>query len=99
MNRKHTVFIDCGDTLADESTEIYIDGELVKSADLIPGAKELILTLKEKGYRVALVADGLSQSFKNILKQHDLWDKFDCHTISEVVGVNKPHPDMFRTAA
>lgn len=99
MNRKYTVFIDCGDTLADESTEIYIKGELVKSADLIPGAKELILTLKEKGYRVALVADGLTQSFKNILKQHDLWDQFDCHTISEEVGVNKPHQNMFRTAA
>ena len=99
MNKKYTVFIDCGDTLADESTEIYIKGELVKSADLIPGAKELILTLKEKGYKVALVADGLTQSFENILKQHDLWDKFDCHIISEEVGINKPHQDMFRTAA
>ena len=99
MNKKYTVFIDCGDTLADESTEIYIEGELVKSADLIPGAKELILTLKGRGYKVALVADGLTQSFKNILKQHDLWDKFDSHIISEEVGFNKPHHAMFRTAA
>jgi FMN phosphatase YigB (HAD superfamily) len=99
MKKKYTVFIDCGDTLADESTEIYIEGELVKSADLIPGAKELILTLKEQGYTVALVADGLTQSFKNILNQHDLWNKFDYHAISEEIGVYKPHPSMFRTAA
>jgi HAD superfamily hydrolase (TIGR01509 family) len=99
MNNKYTVFIDCGDTLADESTQIYIEGELVKSADLIPGAKELILALKEKGYSVALVADGVTQSFQNIMNQHDLWDKFDCHIISEEVGVCKPHQAMFRTAA
>lgn len=91
MKKQYTIFIDCGDTLADESTEIYIKGELVKSADLIPGAKELILTLKKKGYTVALVADGLTQSFKNILNQHELWDQFDYHAISEEVGNAKPH--------
>jgi len=97
--KKYTVFIDCGDTLVDESTQKIIQGELVESADLIPGAKELILTLKEKGYIVALVADGLTQSFKNILNQHDLWDKFDCYAISEEVGVCKPDQAMYRHAA
>ena len=99
MNKKYTVFIDCGDTLVDESTQDFIEGELVRTADLIPGADQLILTLKERGYRVALVADGLTQSFKNILNQHNLWDKFDCHSISEEVGVQKPHKNMFLDAA
>ncbi len=99
MKKTYTVFIDCGDTLADEESQVFIEGELVKSADLIPGAKELILMLKERGFTVALVADGLTLSFRNILNQHGLWDCFDYHAISEEVGICKPHEAMFRNAA
>lgn len=83
----------------DESTQIFDQGGIVTSADLIPGAKELIDTLKDTGYQLALVADGLTRSFRNILTQHNLWDKFDCHIISEEVGYEKPHRAMFLAAA
>ncbi len=95
-DKKLTIFLDCGDTLVDESTEIR-DGDVVIKADLIPTAKEMIFELKEKGYRLCLMADGLHQSFKNILTQHGLWDSFDAYIVSEAVNVCKPDKRMFLT--
>lgn len=93
------VFLDCGDTLADEATEKKIDGtEIVVSAHLIPGAAETVHSLHRSGYRLALVADGPRQTFENILAQHGLWDCFDAHVISGDVGELKPSPKMFATA-
>jgi len=101
---KTAVFIDCGDTLIDESTQDILrtdqgQGPLVGSADLIPGADTLLKTLKDRGIPLALVADGMAVSFKNILTGHGLWDLFDAHVISEEVGVMKPEAAMFTTAA
>ncbi len=94
--KKLTVFLDCGDTLVDESTEIRV-GDVVVKADLIPTAKKMMLKLKKKGYRICLMADGLHQSFKNILTQHDIWDLFDAYITSEAVNACKPNKRMFLT--
>lgn len=72
---KHVIiFTDCGDTLVDESKQDFIDRErcLVRSAGLIEGAREELVDLKEHGFRVAMVADGLVESFDNIVAQHGL---------------------------
>ena len=72
---KHVIiFTDCGDTLVDESKQDFIDRErcLVRSAGLIEGAREKLVDLKEHGFRVAMVADGLVESFDNIVAQHGL---------------------------
>ncbi len=99
MDKKLTIFIDSGDTLIDEGTEVHErDSELVLKADLIPGAKETIIDLKEKGYKIIMVADGLRQSFINVYKQHDLYDHYDGHIYSEDIGVNKPDKKMFEAA-
>ncbi|MBI1297727.1 HAD-IA family hydrolase [bacterium] len=92
------VCLDCGDTLIDEGTEIRNAAGIVVAAELIPTAAELMHALVERGYRLALVADGYTQSFRNILGQHGLWDLFEVYTISEELGVEKPHPAMFHTA-
>lgn len=40
MNKKDIViFIDSGDTIIDESTQVFIEGELVAEAEFIPGQK------------------------------------------------------------
>lgn len=99
MEKKIVIFIDSGDTLVDESTEVYEgDSELVLEAELIPGAKEMIVTLKEKGYKIIMVADGLRQSFINVHTQHGLYDHYDGHIYSEDMGVYKPHNKMFNAA-
>ncbi|MFF2479406.1 HAD family hydrolase [Paenibacillus sp. NPDC058071] len=96
--KKLIVFLDSGDTLVDESTEIRDEEGVVVSADLIPGAKEMLQTLHEKGYTIALVADGLVQSFKNVFIQHGLIDYFTTMIISEPLKVEKPSPRMFKAA-
>ncbi len=98
MEKKIIIFTDCGDTLVDESTEIRDEKGVVVSCQLIPGAKEAILSLHEKGYRIALVADGMVDSFMNIIKQHDIEHVFETLVISEALGCEKPDERMFNEA-
>lgn len=93
------IFLDCGDTLIDERTEIKSPGsEVVTAAELIPGAREMVEALRRQGHRLVLVADGPRQTFVNMLTHHGLWDHFDAHVISEDVGALKPDARMFDTA-
>ncbi len=98
MDRELIVFIDCGDTIVDESTQVFAEGEIVLKADCIPGSDEALKQLKKEGYRIALVADGRTESFQNIFRELKLSHIFDAWIISEEVGVCKPDPRMFLTA-
>ena len=90
MSKKLIVFTDSGDTLVNEGTEYRNEGSpIVQSCELIDGAKEMLLTLKERGYTIELVADGYTQSFDNSYGQHGLKNIFDARTISEEVGDKK----------
>ncbi|EMS73373.1 HAD family hydrolase [Ruminiclostridium cellobioparum] len=98
-NKKIVVFLDSGDTLINESTEIRDANDVVISADVIPGADAMVRTLYEKGYTIALVADGLEQSFKNVLTQNGICNCFAALINSENTGVCKPDGRMFKAAA
>lgn len=97
-SRKYTVLLDCGDTIVDEATEIKDARGATQRAELIPGAGEMVRGLVDAGFTIALVADGPEDTFKNALTQHGLYRFFSAMAISELVGVNKPDPRMFRTA-
>ncbi|MBM7571873.1 HAD family hydrolase [Aquibacillus albus] len=96
--KKLIVFLDVGDTIVDEGTEIRDDQEVVIKADLIPGADTMVKTLAERGYTLAVVADGLAQSFKNTLTQNGLYDYFTAMIYSENIKELKPSPRMFKAA-
>ncbi|TVR61145.1 MAG: HAD family hydrolase [Spirochaetaceae bacterium] len=96
--RRTVVFLDCGDTLADEGTEIKNKNEVTLRARMIPGAARTVRKLKRKGYTLALVADGPRGTFENILKPRGLFELFDAHAISREVGVEKPDGRMFLAA-
>lgn len=99
MKRELIIFTDSGDTLVDEGSEYRKDGsEIVECAEMIEGAKDALLRLKEEGFRVELVADGFRKSFENVYRQHGLTNIFDGWTISEEVGEEKPSWKMFRAA-
>ena len=100
MNRRKilAVCLDCGDTLIDEGTEVKTDGDVSLRADLIPGADTLVHTLKQRGYPLALVADGPVATFQNNLGPYGLYDLFDAFAISEAVGVSKPDAAIFHHA-
>ncbi len=100
MDQKHilAVLIDCGDTLVDEATEIKPDGDVTVQADLIPGASDLLYQVKQRGYPLALVADGPEDTFRNVFRQHNLAHLFDALAISQLVGCSKPCEAIFRSA-
>lgn len=94
-NRILAVCFDFGDTLADEATEVKDEMLTTLKADLLPGAGELLVELKSRGYPLALVADGRPGTYRNVLRQHNLYDLFDAFAISEELGVEKPDRRMF----
>lgn len=96
--KKLIVFLDCGDTIIDEGTEIRDEHDVVIKANVIPGADVMVKTLYERGYTLALVADGLAQSFKNILTQNGVYDYFTTMIYSETIKAFKPSPRMFKAA-
>ncbi len=98
MTKKLIIFTDSGDTIIDESTQIYDDRHIVQKAEFIPGAGEVLKQLHEEGYTIALVADGELESFQNIYQKNGLGYCFDEWIVSETVGKQKPEPIMFKTA-
>lgn len=92
------ICLDFGDTLADEATEEKDETETTLRAELIPGARELVLELRRRGYPLALVADGRPGTYRNVLTQHGILACFDTLAISDLVGVEKPDPRMFAAA-
>ncbi|RIK41210.1 MAG: hydrolase [Chloroflexi bacterium] len=92
------VCLDSGDTLVDEGTEVKNAAGETQVADLIPGAAELVRALHAAGYPLALVADGPRATFTNVLGHFGLFDLFSVHAISGEIGVEKPHPAIFRYA-
>lgn len=96
--RRLILFLDSGDTIVDESTEVRDADGIVVQAELIPGADVMVRTLRERGFTLALVADGDAQSFKNVYKQHGLYDYFDAMIYSENIKAVKPSARMFKAA-
>jgi putative hydrolase of the HAD superfamily len=95
---RHVVLLDCGDTIVDEATEVKDARGATLWAELIPGAAEMVRGLVDRGFRIALVADGPTDTFRNVLTHHGLYHLFSARAISEEVGVSKPDALMFRTA-
>lgn len=98
MQKKLILFIDSGDTIINEGTEIRNEDGIVIHAETIEGAAETLEALDQAGYTIALVADGEAQSFQNIYRENGLLHCFHTLTISEVVGKQKPAAEMFEDA-
>lgn len=84
------ICFDFGDTLADETTEVKDPSGVTLRADLLPGTVDVLHDLTTKGYRLALVADGRLNSYRNVLRQHGIEPCFVVLSASEVVGAEKP---------
>lgn len=96
--KKLILFLDSGDTLIDESTEVRDENDIVIKAQMIPGAQKAIQMLAEQGYTLVLVADGEVKSFQNSLRQNGMYDYFTALIISEMIRNRKPSPCMFKAA-
>ncbi|HHX13311.1 MAG TPA: HAD hydrolase-like protein [Clostridiales bacterium] len=98
MKKDLIIFIDSGDTLIDESTEIKDKDLNVLHSQMIEGAEETLVTLYESGYTIALVADGTKTSFDNIYQENGLDYCFKAKAISGELGQEKPASIMFLSA-
>ena len=99
MDHKLIIFTDIGDTIIDEGSEVReAPCGVVLRADCIPGAKETMLALYGQGFTIAMVADGLTESFHNTMTQNGLERIFAAKSISEENGVEKPAWAMFQKA-
>ena len=95
---KLIIFWDSGDTIVEEITEKRDANGIVYYAELHHGCKELLESLYEEGFTMALVADGEVDSFQNIYEQHNLGHVFQTRAISEALPDRKPAAVMFQTA-
>jgi HAD superfamily hydrolase (TIGR01549 family) len=91
------VLLDFGDTLADQATERTDESGFVYDVDLLAGARELLVALQERGYRVGLIADGRADESAALRKRHRLDELVDAVAISDEVGASKPDPRPFGT--
>jgi putative hydrolase of the HAD superfamily len=98
LSKIKAIFLDLGDVIMEEATEVKDAEGVTLRADLIPGAKKAVKKIKDMGYTLALVADTYVGTYNNVLKAHGLFDVFDAFAISDEVGCLKPDPRMFKKA-
>jgi len=68
-----------------------------QKTNLFPHAHETLGYLKEK-YTLHLISNGFNEASQTKIARCDLKKYFDTIVISELVGVHKPHPDIFHYA-
>ncbi len=90
---------DLGDVIFSEETEIKTVDGITQTVVLVPGMGELIRSLAGNGIAMAIISDTRVGACENVLSQHGLENCFLHWTISEALGVEKPHEDMFLTTS
>ena len=71
--------------------------EIVDSEGLAvkPGAKELIMLGKEKGYRLAVATSSRRDYASRLLKEAKVYDYFDGFVFGDMVSHSKPDPEIY----
>lgn len=84
--------------LANKKNKCYIESlEKLTDKDILPGIKELINDLKQKGVKIALASASHNGPF--ILKKIGLFNSFDTIVDPGKVTKGKPNPEIFEVAA
>jgi FMN phosphatase YigB (HAD superfamily) len=90
---------DLGDVIFSEETEIFNAGGVTERVVLVPGIGELLRSLAARAIPMAVVSDTRIGACENVLGPHGLEGCFVHRTISEALGVEKPHRSMFESAS
>lgn len=75
---------------------VYAYGHTVK---LKPGAREVLLALKERGAKLGIATSLPEALYAPALRHHGLWTLFDAICATGEVGRDKTSPDVFLLAA
>jgi HAD superfamily hydrolase (TIGR01509 family) len=86
--------------IGDEARERWVReaDPLMAEVALLPGARELVVALKEHGHRVVLASSGKPHHVERALDLLDVREVVDGWTTSEDVESTKPAPDLLRVA-
>ncbi len=71
---------------------------LSEQGELVPPARELLDYLKSRSYRLHIISNGFKEVQFKKMKSAGIENYFEKIILSDEVGVNKPHPDIFRYA-
>jgi len=82
---------------AEELAGAYRDAYLA-ARRRVPGARELLVELRQRGARVVAVTNNLVDEQEDKLRHTGVRDLFDELVISEAAGVSKPDPRIFELA-
>ncbi|WET82428.1 HAD family hydrolase [Amycolatopsis sp. QT-25] len=72
--------------------------KLLEEMALLPGARDLLRTIKERGHRLVLASSGRQRHVDVYLDKLDARDIVDDWTTSADVDASKPAPDLLHTA-
>ena len=91
---------DVEERIGDEARERWVKeaDPLMGEVALLPGARELIVALKERGHRVVLASSGKPHHVDHALDMLDVREVVDGWTTSEDVEETKPAPDLLHVA-
>ena len=86
--------------IGDEARERWVQeaDPLMAEVALLPGARELILALKDRGHLVVLASSGKPHHVDQALDMLDVRSIVDGWTTSEDVESTKPAPDLLQVA-
>jgi HAD superfamily hydrolase (TIGR01509 family) len=86
--------------IGDRARERWVEeaDPLMPETALLPGARELIVALKERGHRVVLASSGKPHHVDRALDLLDARELADAWTTSEDVEETKPAPDLLQVA-
>lgn len=64
----------------------------------LPGARDLLVAVRERGHRLVLASSGKADQVDHYLDLLDARDLAEAWTTSDDVEASKPHPDLLQTA-
>ena len=86
--------------IGDQARERWVEeaDPLMEEIAVLPGARELLVTLRERGHRVVLASSGKPQHVDHFLDLLGVRDLAEAWTSSEDVESTKPAPDLLHVA-
>jgi HAD superfamily hydrolase (TIGR01509 family) len=86
----------CGDAVREAEGERY--AELIDEVELLPGARALLVALRERGATTVLASSAKADEVDVYLDMLDARELVDGWTTSADVEATKPEPDLLRAA-
>ena len=86
--------------VGDDARAVWVDevDMLIDEIAPLPGARDLLVALGERGHRVVLASSGKSQHVDTYLDLLDARDLAEAWTTSDDVEASKPAPDLLQVA-